>query len=212
VAAGDELAPAIAALRAGGLVLLPTDGVYGLCAPALDAEAVRRLYALKGRAAHQPAAILAASVEVLLAALPETGAREAALIRGLLPGRYTLVLANPCRRFAAVTGARPETIGVRVAALPASSQAVLDAVSVVAATSANLAGGRDPARLEDVPAQLRRGCAAELDGGRLPGTPSTVVDLSGPEPRVLREGAVPAVEALARIAALEHGDGRAGSV
>lgn len=200
--AAAELA-AVAALRAGELVLLPTDGVYGLCAAPSDGDAVRRLYALKGRGSAQPAAIIAASVETLLEALPELGAREAALVRGLLPGRYTLVLPNPARRFRALTGERPDTIGVRVARLPPSTQAVLDAVSLVAATSANLAGGGDPARLADVPAAIRAGCTVALDGGELPGTPSTVIDLSGPEPAVLREGAGPVAEALALVAALD---------
>jgi L-threonylcarbamoyladenylate synthase len=76
---------------------------------------------------------------------------------------------------------------------------VLDAVGAVVATSANLAGGADPRRLEDVPPEIRSHVAAEVDAGELPGTPSTVVDLTAPEPSVLREGAVPAAEALARV-------------
>jgi L-threonylcarbamoyladenylate synthase len=60
---------------------------------------------------------------------------------------------------------------------------------VVVATSANLAGGRDPRRLEDVPEEIRAACGAIVDVGELPGVPSTVVDLTGPEPRVLRQGA-----------------------
>ena len=77
---------------------------------------------------------------------------------------------------------------------------LLERVGVVAATSANLHGDPDPRRLDEVPAEIIERVAAVLDGGELPGTPSTVIDLTGLEPRVLREGAVPAVEALARIA------------
>ena len=73
-------------------------------------------------------------------------------------------------------------------------------MGAVAATSANLHGGADPALVEDVPRGILDAVAAVLDGGELPGSPSTVVDLTGSEPRVLREGAVPADEALARIA------------
>jgi L-threonylcarbamoyladenylate synthase len=72
----------------------------------------------------------------------------------------------------------------------------------VAATSANLPGGSDPRRLDDIPAELREGCAAELDGGELPGTPSTVIDFTGPEPVVVREGAVAASKALEHLAAV----------
>jgi L-threonylcarbamoyladenylate synthase len=79
---------------------------------------------------------------------------------------------------------------------------VLGRVGAVMATSANLAGGADPRRVEDVPAEIVTGCAAIVDGGELPGTPSTVLDLTGSEPRVLREGAVPADEALARVSGL----------
>ena len=78
---------------------------------------------------------------------------------------------------------------------------MLARVGAVAATSANLHGGPEPRRLEDVPAAIRAACGAEVDGGELPGMPSTVVDLTGPEPRVVREGAVPAADALARLAA-----------
>jgi len=69
----------------------------------------------------------------------------------------------------------------------------------VAATSSNLHGGADPRRVADVPRELLDAAGAVLDGGELPGTPSTVVDLTGPEPHVLREGAIPAAEALAHV-------------
>jgi tRNA A37 threonylcarbamoyladenosine synthetase subunit TsaC/SUA5/YrdC len=75
---------------------------------------------------------------------------------------------------------------------------VVRAVTCVVATSANDPGGPDPSTLDDVPERIRAGCGAELDVGPLPGTPSTVLDLTRREPRVLREGAVPAAEALAQ--------------
>jgi tRNA A37 threonylcarbamoyladenosine synthetase subunit TsaC/SUA5/YrdC len=78
---------------------------------------------------------------------------------------------------------------------------VLEAVGCVAATSANDPGGPDPVSLDDVPTRIRSGCAAELDVGRLPGIASTVLDFTGPEPQVLREGAAPSAEALARVRA-----------
>ncbi len=76
---------------------------------------------------------------------------------------------------------------------------LLARVGVVAATSANLHGGRDPRRLDEVPTEILAGVRATLDGGELPGTASTVVDLTGDAPRVLREGAVAADEALRRM-------------
>lgn len=192
---------AVAALRAGLPVLLPTDTVYGLCADAHSEEAVRRAYRLKGREEQKPSALLAADVDTLLECVPELPGPPETIVRALLPGPYTLVLPNPGRRFPWLAGGRPGTIGVRVPELTPPARAVVEGVGAVMATSANLAGGPDPRRLEDVPAEVRAGCGAEVDAGELPGTPSTVVDLTGPEPRVLREGAVPAAEALARIAA-----------
>jgi L-threonylcarbamoyladenylate synthase len=186
---------ALAALRSGLPVLLPTDTVYGL-ASATDEDAARRVYELKGRARAQPTAILAAGVEALLEAVPEL---PEDVLRKLLPGPYTLVLANPAGRFPWLTGGRPGPIGVRVPVLPPPARAVVQAVGVVLATSANDPGGPDPVSLADVPRRIRDGCGAEIDAGPLPGTPSTVVDLSGGEPRILREGAVPATEALDRL-------------
>ena len=119
----------------------------------------------------------------------------------LLPGAFTLVLPNPAHRYPWLTGERPETIGVRVPAVGGDALRVLEAVGCVAATSANDPGGPDPVSLADVPARIRAGCGAELDVGRLPGIASTVLDFTGTEPRVLREGAAPSAEALARVRA-----------
>jgi len=137
---------------------------------------------------------------VLLDAIPELRGRPAVMARAILPGPYTLVLPNPAKRFRWLAGADPTKIGIRVPDLPDESRSVLDEVGAVAATSANVHGGRDPASLDEVPDEIRRGVGALIDAGPLPGTPSTVVDLTGPQPRVLREGAVPAAHALATIA------------
>ena len=191
---------AIAAVRAGQAVLLPTDTVYGLCADAYREAPVRRLHQLKRRPEGMPIALLASDLEAILDAVPELRGRAAVTARALLPGSYTLVLPNPAGRFRWLGGTRPDTIGVRVPNLPDECRSVLERVGVVAATSANFHGEPDPARVEDVPEEIRAAVAAIVDTGALPGTPSTVIDLTGPEPQVLREGAVAAAEARARIA------------
>src|SRR5204863_4711275 len=117
----------------------------------------------------------------------------------LLPGPLTLVVPNPERRFRFVTGSRPDTLGIRVPALTGAPALVLRKAGPLAATSANLAGGRAPRRIGDVPREIQDGCAAVVDSGELPGLASTVVDLTGPEARVLREGAVGADTALALV-------------
>ena len=192
---------AVTALAAGEPVVLPTDTVYGLCATPYRDEPVRRIYHLKGRDDLQPTALLAHDVDFLLECVPELRGRAATQARALLPGPYTLVLPNPARRYPWLTGSRPETIGVRVPELEGPAAAVLARVGAVAATSANTHGGRDPRRVDDVPAEVRAGCAVVVDGGELPGTPSTVLDLTGDEPRVLRAGAVSAEAALERLGA-----------
>jgi L-threonylcarbamoyladenylate synthase len=192
---------AVEAIRAGKPVILPTDTVYGLCADAYHEGPSERLARLKGRPPGTPTALLAADLDAILDAVPEARGRAAVVARALLPGPFTLVLPNPARRFRWLSGTRSETIGIRVPELPARARAVVEQVGGLAATSANLHGGPDPRRIEDIPDELRAAAAAVLDAGELPGTPSTVVDLTGAKPEILREGAVPSAETLARVAA-----------
>jgi L-threonylcarbamoyladenylate synthase len=161
---------AVAALRAGQAVILPTDTVYGLCALPAHADV---LFELKGRDRSKPVALLAADVPALVAAVPGL---DPSVLETYLPGPYTLVVGEP-------------SVGVRVPVLPQAAAEVVRAVGAVAATSANLSGGPDPRRVEDVPDEIRAACGAILDAGELPGVPSTVIDLTCGEPRVLRQGA-----------------------
>ena len=184
---------AVEAIAAGQPVVLPTDTVYGLCASPLAPESLSRL---KRRGPDQPIALLASDVDILLELVPELP-HEA--LHRLLPGRLTLILPNPGGRFPLLAGSRPETIGVRVPELQGAALRIVTRVGAVAATSANLHGRPDPRRLDEVPQEIRE-AAVLVDGGELPGTPSTVVDLTGPEPAILRQGAVPAAEIFGRLA------------
>ncbi|HET7354106.1 MAG TPA: L-threonylcarbamoyladenylate synthase [Gaiellaceae bacterium] len=164
---------AVAALRAGHGVILPTDTVYGLCALPVHEDV---LFQLKGRDRSKPVALLAADVDSLLAAEPGL---DRSVLEQYLPGPYTLVFGD---------------VGVRVPILPPAAAEVVREVGVVAATSANLAGAPDPRRIEDIAEEIRSACGAIVDAGELPGIPSTVIDLTSGEPRVLREGAGPLPE------------------
>ena len=197
--ADGDIQRAVAALSAGESVLLPTDTVYGLVCSAARDDYVARMYRLKGRDALQPTALLAASVDALYASVPELQSLAGKIIDELLPGPYTLVLSNPARRFPWLTGTRTDAIGIRVPELPDPSARVLQAVRCVAATSANEPGEPSPATLDAVPERLRRGCAAEIDTGRLNGRPSTLIDFTGEEPFVIREGIAPSADAIARV-------------
>jgi L-threonylcarbamoyladenylate synthase len=180
---------------------MPFDTVYGLAADPDREEPVRRLYKLKGRDETEPSALVAWNFDNLLERVPELRGPATSLARLLLPGPVTLILPNPARRFPWLTGMNPEGIGVRVPAFDGPGAEVLERMGAVAATSANHPGGRDPKRLDEVPKEIREGAGALVDGGELPGTPSTVIDLTGPEPRIVREGALPAEEALRRLGA-----------
>jgi L-threonylcarbamoyladenylate synthase len=186
-------------IAAGGVALFPADTVYGLATDPESGEGVDRLYRLKGRPPDRPAAVMFFQLEPALAALPELGGRTLAALERLLPGALTLVLPNPARRFPLACGQEPERLGLRVPDLP-----LLAEVSrPVLQSSANRSGGEDARRLEDVDERIRSEVDLVLDGGELPGTPSTVVDLSAYEASgefsVLREGAVPAEQVAAAL-------------
>ena len=190
---------AVAALQDGKPVVMPFDTVYGLAADPYREESTQRLYKLKGRDEAEPSALVARDLDFLLECVPELRGRAASLARLLLPGPVTLILPNPARRFRWLTGTNPEAIGVRVPDFDGPGAVVLERVGAVVATSANRPGGRDPKRLDEVPEEIRAGAGAVVDGGELPGSPSTVIDLTGEQPRILREGALSAEEALRRL-------------
>jgi L-threonylcarbamoyladenylate synthase len=164
-------------IRAGGVVVFPSDTVYGIACDPGSVDAVERLYALKGRPLDKPAAVMFFALAPALAALPELGARTRRALERLLPGGVTLLLPNPRRRFPLACGPDPATLGLRVPGVPL----LAGMRAPVLQTSANLAGGADARRLADVPEPIRAGADLVLDGGELPGTPSTVVDLRGYE-------------------------------
>ena len=181
-------------IAVGGVALFPADTVYGLATEPESAEGVRRLYALKGRRADRPAAVMFFRLELALAALPELPDRTRAALERLLPGGVTLLLPNPARRFPLACADTPDTLGVRVPAL-VGALAPMAAISwPVLQSSANRSGDAEARRMEDVDPAVKAGVDLVLDGGELPGTPSTVVDLTSYARdgsfEIVREGAV----------------------
>ncbi len=195
-----EVARAAAALRAGGVVALPTDTVYGLAALPTAEGATARLFALKRRAGDVPLAVLCASAEQALGLADgaAVGGEVRRLADRLWPGPLTLVLPRrPGLTYA--LGAGSATIGVRCPDQPLL-RALAAEVGPLATTSANLHGEPTPPTAAGVAAVFGRGLALVLDGGPCGAPPSTVVDATGPRWRVLREGDVTLadVEAAAR--------------
>ena len=182
-------------VAAGGVAVFPSDTVYGVCCDPDDEQAATRLYELKGRPTSRACAVMIFALEPALEALPELTDGERAAVRALLPGPVTLLLANREARFGAACRSDPATIGLRVPRLPDKLAALASVSRPVMQSSANLSGEPDARSLQEVPKRLRDGADLVLDGGELPGTPSTVIDLREYSDRrrwhLLREGALP---------------------
>lgn len=177
-------------LAVGGLALFPADTVYGLACDPANRFAVERLYLLKRRPLAKPSAVMFFDLELAIVSLPELGQRTSAALGRLLPAALTVLLANPGGRFALACGDDPGTLGLRVPVVERFAEVRWPALQ----SSANRAGAPDPRSLADVSELLLRAVDLVIDGGELPGTPSTVVDLRAYELEgswsVVRAGAV----------------------
>jgi len=179
----DGLTRAAQLLRGGGVVAFPTDTVYGLGADASDELAQRRIYQIKGRPVGMPLILMAAAPSQLTGWV-HVDSRAEEIIQRWWPGPLTVILH-------ALGGG---TLGVRIPNHDVALE-LLRASGPLMTTSANL-HGKDPAITAGEAAELPD-LAAILDGGPAPGgTASTVLDLTGPEPHILREGAIPADHVL----------------
>jgi L-threonylcarbamoyladenylate synthase len=177
-------------IASGGVAVFPADTVYGLACDPASPAAVARLYALKGRPPDKPAAVMFFALDRALAALPELAPRLRGAVEALLPGAVTLLLPNPLARYPLACGPDPWTLGLRVPAPGPLAEVGLPVLQ----SSANRSGGADARTLHDVDPGIRDGADLVVDGGPLPGTPSSVVDLRGYERdgawSVLRAGGV----------------------
>ncbi len=201
----DDVERFEAAIAAGGIGLFPADTVYGLAVDPESDRAVQKLYELKGRPQQRPSAVMFFQLETGLATLGEMPERTGRALARLLPGRVTAILPNPRRLFPLACGPDPDRLGVRVPELSGGIAPLAGMRRAVMQSSANLSGGPDARRLGDIDPAIRAGVDAELDGGELPGLPSTVLDLTDYEQsgtwRVLREGAISASDVAAILRA-----------
>jgi len=186
-----EIARATAILRAGGVVAFPTETVYGLGADASNPAAVGKIYALKGRPSSHPVIVHLASAAALGDWALDVPERARRLVAQFWPGPLTLVLRRGPRVPDAVTGGQ-DTVAVRVPAHPVA-QALLQAFGGgIAAPSANRFGRVSTTTAAHVRAEFGDEVACVLDGGECEvGIESTIVDVSGPRPTLLRPGGVP---------------------
>lgn len=187
----NDLDHALAVLRAGGLVAIPTETVYGLAADASNREAVRRIFAVKQRPVDHPLIVHIASAERLgewAATIPPTAA---VLADACWPGPLTLLVPRATRVLDVVTGGLP-TVGVRVPAHPLTLELLERFGGGLAAPSANRFGRVSPTTAEHVRADLGADVDFVLDGGPCPiGVESTIVDCTVDPPQVVRPGGIP---------------------
>jgi L-threonylcarbamoyladenylate synthase len=184
------LEPAARILRSGGLVALPTETFYGLGAHAFDAAAVDRVFRLKGRPADKPLLVLVDSLAMVERVARQVSARARRLATRYWPGPLTLVLPAHSTVPAGLT-AGTGTIGVRLSGHAVARALVRALGAPVTAPSANPHGSRSPSTADEVIATLGEGLDLVLDAGATPGGPaSTVLDLTGTAPVILRPGAV----------------------
>ena len=197
--AADEVERAVTAIRAGSpCCSRRTRSTVSASTPYRE-EAARRLYRLKGRDDRAADRARRPDHEMLFECVPELRGRCGGDRADAASGPVHARLPEPCPALPWLTGDRPESIGVRVPELPDAARRVVERSACVAATSANDGRAGDPASLDDVPRCPAPACAAALDAGRLPGTPSTVLDFTSREPVVLRQGAASAAEAFERV-------------
>jgi L-threonylcarbamoyladenylate synthase len=187
----NDVDRALRVLRAGGLVAIPTETVYGLAADASNPDAVRRIFAVKGRPASHPLIVHVAAAEQLADWAATIPPSAAVLADACWPGPLTLLVSRAARVLDVVTGGRP-TIGVRVPAHPLTLELLARFGGGLAAPSANRFGRVSPTTADHVRADLGDDVDFVLDGGPSPiGVESTIVDCTVNPPQVLRPGGIP---------------------
>jgi len=177
-------------VRSGGLIIYPTDTVYGLGCDPFNVRAVRRVFEVKGREAKRPLPVLASSLEEILriAVLDEEALR---LARSFWPGPLTLVVPRKPVLPDVVTCGLP-SVGVRVPRHEFALEVIRACGGLLVGTSANRSGRPAPRTAQEAISELGDRVDLVIDAGPAPlGMPSTVLDLTGPEPKVIRVGGLP---------------------
>lgn len=193
---GEDVETFERCIAVGGVALFPADTVYGLATDPDSPEGIDRLYRLKGRRPNRPAAVMFFDRELALESLAELPPETRSAADNLLPGGITLLLPNPRQRFPLACEPNRNVLGLRVPRLDGPLAPLREVHWPALQSSANRSGEADARRVGEVDERIRAGVDLILDGGELPGTPSTVIDLTGYHEdgrfQIVREGAVSA--------------------
>jgi L-threonylcarbamoyladenylate synthase len=177
-------------IRAGGVIAYPTDTFYGLGADPRDAEAVRKIFAIKGREAGQPILLLLHDRSEVAAWASVVTPSAERLMERFWPGPLTLVFSAAPRVLPELTGGSG-TLGLRVPGNELTRELLRNLGTALTGTSANRSGGRDPRTAEEVMREVGDRVDLVLDGGATTGDrPSTVVDVTVEPPRIIRQGII----------------------
>jgi L-threonylcarbamoyladenylate synthase len=186
----ESLKEAVRAIRAGGVVALPTDTLYGLAVDARQADAVRRVFAVKGRAAHQALPLVAADTAQVVEHIGSLAPHAARLAARFWPGPLTLLFEVPALLAPGVS-AGTGRVGVRVPAHAVTRALCRACGCLLTATSANISGSQPSANPDEVALALGDRIDVLVDAGTTPGgLASTIVDVTGEIPALVRAGAI----------------------
>ena len=189
---------AVRLLQGGGVVAIPTDTLYGLAADASNPDAIERVFAIKERPDGMALPVLLADTEQLGLVATEVSAQVMRVAESFWPGPLTLIVKRNDDLPPRLTSGNP-TVAVRVPGHPVPRELAWRLGRPITGTSANISGAADPQTLEELRQQVGDRVDLVIEGGPTPaGTASTIVDLSGESPRLIREGAIP----FEKIAAL----------
>ena len=197
--AGDNARQALeSCVSKGGVALFPSDGIYGLACDPLDEKAIERIHRIKGRDDGKPSAVMYFSPLAMRELIRDLGQKVGEAAGKLLPGPVTLIVPNPRHRYPLACREDPSRLGIRVIEGP-----LMGARCPIFQTSANLSGEPPTSSFAGVVPEVKEEVDVAIDGGRLTGLPSTVVDLTELDENgvwtVLREGGMSRGDLIAAL-------------
>jgi L-threonylcarbamoyladenylate synthase len=192
----SNISKAISALKKGNIIVYPTDTLYGLGADIYNDNAVRKVFKIKKRPINDPLSV-AVSDFTELEKIAEVDECTQQLVRQFMPGKFTLIMKKKEIISDIVTGGL-DKVAIRIPNNKIALE-ILTSFGPITATSANIHSLKAPYIIKDIKMQLKENVAVYLDDGRLEGQPSTIVDLTNNQVRIVRKGSIPEKDILDAI-------------